>query len=110
LCGRHHRAVHEGGHTLEGNPQAGPVVFRGTYGTVIERGPQPIPATTPAAVTADNLAHLEARIDQDTIRSRWDGRPLDLGYAVSAILDAQEHRARQGREGSAEHRRDPEPG
>jgi Domain of unknown function (DUF222)/HNH endonuclease len=85
LCRRHHRAVHEGGYSVELRAD----------GEVLVRRPdgKPLPAAPPAAPLPENpSAHLTAQhralgldIDAETATSSWDGSPLDVDWAVLTL-------------------------
>ncbi len=85
LCYQHHRLVHEGGYTVEGNPDTG-IGFRNRYGIV-----WPLAPPRPPPGRADDLLaeiHVHGlRIDADTNRNGSWG-DFDLHRAVAAIRDA----------------------
>ena len=95
LCRHHHRAVHEGGYTIVGNPQQGPVQFlRPDTSAVDPRCERPI--TTTADEAERCLRSLAPDLESSTITGDYVGDPLPLGYAVSGIKWAEErHRRRQ---------------
>jgi len=82
LCCQHHRVVHEGGYTVEGDPETG-VRFRNRYGVVSPLAPPRPPPARPGDLLAANHAH-GLRIDADTNRNGIYG-DLDLQRAVEAI-------------------------
>ncbi len=82
LCFHHHRLVHEGGYTIEGDDAAG-LCFRNRYGVV--RGtspPRPPPGSEPELRAANH--QLGIRICPDTMKNGAGG-PMDLDLAVAAI-------------------------
>jgi hypothetical protein len=85
LCRRHHRAVHEGGCSVELR-DSGEVVFGRSDGSAIPVVP---PAPT---VQGDAIAQLQRNrrdegttIDACTCGSTWAGEPLDLDFALLAL-------------------------
>ncbi len=86
LCWLHHGQVHEGGFGIERN-EDGQLLFSDPDGRRIE------PAPSPPLLQGDAMGRLVAEqqragidIDQRTSLPDWDGRPLDLDGAVSALL------------------------
>ena len=85
LCRHHHRAIHEGGYTIEGNPQHTPTRFHRPDGTPVDPHCEHIP-TTPTD-TARRLDELGAeRIQPDTITGHYAGDPLYLNDAVDGLV------------------------
>ena len=82
LCFHHHRLVHEGGYTIEDDPQSG-LRFRNRYGLVCPTLPSRPPPGSADELLAGNH-RLAVEIGPRTNRN-GDGDPLDLGRAVSAI-------------------------
>ncbi len=84
LCFHHHRLVHEGGYTIEDDPEGG-LRFRNRHGVLCPGVSRPPPGT------AGELIALNVRrglaIDSRTNRNH-DGDPLDLDLAVVAIHQA----------------------
>jgi hypothetical protein len=82
LCGEHHRALHDGEFSIV------------ALGRQRFRFHGPGGATYPAAPamrgSVGALADAHADIRPDTIEPDWGGHPLDLGWAVSAYLQAWE--------------------
>ncbi len=85
LCCRHHRLVHEGGYTVEGDPESG-LRFRNRYGVVWPLAPPRPPPGRVDDLRARNHAR-ELRIDPDTNRT-GNYSDFDLACAVGAIRDA----------------------
>jgi len=85
LCYQHHRVVHEGGYTVEGDA-AGSIRFRNRHGIVWPLAPPRPPPGRADDLLADNHAHA-LRIDADTNRN-GNGGNLDLQRAVAAITNA----------------------
>ena len=85
LCFQHHRVVHEGGYTVEGDPESG-IRFRNRYGIVWPLAPPRPPPGRADDLRADNHAH-GLRIDPDTNRNGSYG-DFDLPRAVAAISSA----------------------
>jgi len=85
LCFHHHRLVHEGGYTIEDDPDAG-FRFRNRYGVVWPTAPpRPPPGRTDRLVAANTRRGIEA--GPKTNRNGC-GRPLDLRLTVAAIAGA----------------------
>ena len=83
----HHRLVHEGGFRVEHDAQGEPV-FRAPDGRLLAPAPVPMP------VGNDPCLELTAvPIDRRTSLPHWDGRPLELGAAVRALLSRTERAA-----------------
>jgi hypothetical protein len=85
LCFHHHRLVHEGGYTVEGDPESG-LRFRNRHGVVCPRLPPRPPPGSVDALLAENL-RLGLTVDRQTNRN-GRGDPLELECAVSAIAHA----------------------
>jgi len=85
LCFQHHRVVHEGGYTVEGDPESG-IRFRNRYGIVWPLAPPRPPPGRADDLRAQNDAH-GLRIDPDTNRNGSYG-DFDLPRAVAAISSA----------------------
>jgi hypothetical protein len=81
LCRRHHRLLHEGGHSVEPLPDGG-FQFRDQWGNPIPSVPRPPPGTTNRLLEAN--ADLD--IDAETCAS-GDNDPLDFAAAVDAMLE-----------------------
>ena len=88
LCRRHHRLIHEGGVTIDGD--AASPRFRRADGTIVDPSPQlpTIPARAP-------LGHIAVPTDPPWGR----GEPVDLDLAVFVLADLHERR-RRGDHGS----------
>jgi hypothetical protein len=84
LCFHHHRLVHEGGYSIEDDPEGG-LRFRNRYGVLCPGVSRPPPGS------ADELVARNARqglvIDSRTNRN-GHGDPLDLELAVAAVEHA----------------------
>ena len=85
LCWQHHRLVHEGGYTIEGDPDTG-IRFRNRHGIVWPLAPPRPPPGRADDLLADNHAH-GLRIDPNTNRNGSWG-DFDLRRTVAAIADA----------------------
>jgi hypothetical protein len=87
LCSQHHRLVHEGGYTVEGDTETG-IRFRNRHGIVWPLAP-PRP---PPGKADDLLAGNQARgieIDPDTNRNgSWNHYDFELLPTVAAISSA----------------------
>lgn len=82
LCFDHHRLVHEGGFTVEGDDEGG-IRFRNRYGIVRPLAPPRPPPGSVDGIVASNSAR-KLTIDPRTNRNGTGGR-LDLGLTVAAI-------------------------
>ncbi len=85
LCVHHHGLVHEGGYTLEDDPD-GKLRFRNRHGVLAPRAP----SRPPPAEVETLLAEHERRglaIGPRTNRHGC-GDPLDLDLAVAAVASA----------------------
>lgn len=78
LCRFHHRLVHKGIIRVDADPEAGFVFYRAD-GT-------PITAGAPVNVAVAAIPTF-ADVDEDTIVPQWDGTPLDLDHAMTALLN-----------------------
>jgi len=87
LCYQHHRVVHEGGYTVEGDPDSG-FRFRNRYGIVWPLAPPRPPPGRANDLLADNHAR-GLQIDPNTNRngSFW-WNEFELAPAVAAISNA----------------------
>jgi hypothetical protein len=85
LCYQHHRVVHEGGYTVDGDAESG-IRFRNRHGIVWPLAPPRPPPGRTDDLLADNHAH-GLRIDADTNRI-GSYRDFDLQRTVAAITDA----------------------
>jgi hypothetical protein len=85
LCFHHHRFVHEGGYTIEGDAESG-IRFRNRHGVV---WPTALPRSPPGSLGALLATNHEQglRIGPDTNRTGCGGR-LDLELTVAAIAHA----------------------
>ena len=86
LCYQHHRLVHEGGYTVEGDPDGGSIRFRNRHGIVWPLAPPRPPPGRADALLAENDAR-GLWIDPDTNRNGSFG-DFDLPRAVAAITNA----------------------
>jgi hypothetical protein len=85
LCFHHHRFVHEGGYTIEGDAESG-IRFRNRHGVVWPTAPpRPPPGSLDALLAANHEQGL--RIGPDTNRNGC-GSGLDLELTVAAIAHA----------------------
>ena len=85
LCYQHHRVVHEGGYTMEGDAESG-IRFRNRYGIVWPLAPPRPPPARADDLLAQNDAH-GLRIDPNTNRHGSYG-DFDLQRTVTAISSA----------------------
>jgi len=85
LCFHHHRFLHEGGYTIEGDPQGG-LRFRNRFGVLSPNAPPRPPPGWGGELLADN-DRLGLEIGPHTNRN-GGYYPFDLGAAVSAISSA----------------------
>jgi hypothetical protein len=85
LCRRHHRAVHEEGFRVERGDDDG-LQFRWPHGDVLPPVPPPpkTPGDVAAAVRARNTA-AGVSIHPHTATPSWDGRGLDVGWAIDVL-------------------------
>ncbi len=85
LCYQHHRVVHEGGYTVEGDAESG-IRFRNRHGIVWPLAPPRPPPGRADDLLADNHAH-GLRIGPETNRNGvW--RDFDFQRAVAAVSSA----------------------
>jgi hypothetical protein len=85
LCYQHHRLVHEGGYTVEGDPDSG-IRFRNRHGIVWPLAPpRPPPGGADHLRAANNARGL--RIDPNTNQTGTYG-DFDLRLVVAAITSA----------------------
>ena len=86
VCRRHHRSVHEEGYTVVPGPDGIFRFFR-PDGREIPQAP-PLPDLQEDAITAlvDSLLELGVDVDWADNHPEWDGRRLDLGYALDALM------------------------
>ena len=90
LCYQHHRLVHEGGYTVEGDAE-GSIRFRNRHGIVWPLAPpRPPPGRADDLLTANDANGLQ--IDPNTNRNGTYS-DLDLPRVVGAIKDAVGERA-----------------
>ena len=88
ICRHHHRAVHEGGFTVELG-EAGEVCFFWPDGRpVADAPPAPIWAGPPLASTDARLEEAGLRIDPHTATPDWLGERLDLQWAITVLHPA----------------------
>ncbi len=86
LCYQHHRLVHEGGYTVEGDLEGG-IRFRNRYGVVWPLAPPRPPPGRTDDLLAENDA-LGLRIDPNTNRNGSGWGDFDLQRTVAAITNA----------------------
>ena len=85
LCRRHHRAVHEGGYQVERGAD-GELRFRRPSGEVIPDIPARVEiAEDPVSVIQGQNEAQGLALHANTAKPRWDGEPLDLGYALEIL-------------------------
>ena len=101
LCYQHHRVVHEGGYTVEGDAASG-IRFRNRHGVVWPLAPPRPPPGLADDLLADNHAH-GLRICADTNRNGKYG-DFDLGLTVAAVSGAVGYDAKVRSLGSGGHR------
>ena len=84
LCKRHHRAVHEEGFRVEFVGDANGVRFYWPDGRPFPEAPALPPLSAGDPVTALEAEHgrLGIHVGPDTTTPRWNGEPLDLGWAM----------------------------
>ncbi len=85
LCFHHHRLVHEGGYTIEGDGDGG-LQFRNRHGVLCSNAPPRPPPATADDLFADH-DRLGLDVGPETNRNGGDS-PFHLGDAVSAISSA----------------------
>ncbi|MCY7302843.1 MAG: HNH endonuclease [Thermoleophilia bacterium] len=90
LCYQHHRIVHEGGYTVEGDPD-GDIRLRNRHGIVWPLAPPRPPPGSADALVAQNDAY-GLRIDADTNQNGSFG-DFDLQRAVAAVTNAVDQRS-----------------
>jgi hypothetical protein len=85
LCRWHHRVVHEGGYSID--PR-----LDGTLKFLRPDGREVCEAPSIAALPDDPIAALRATpaangltINARTAETDWDGRPLDIGWAIDVL-------------------------
>ena len=84
LCYQHHRLVHEGGYTIEGD-HSNDLRFRNRFGLVCTTAPPRPPPGSERELRNTNM-RLGLTITPDTTRHGL-GQPLDLARTVSALKD-----------------------
>ena len=91
-CRGHHRLFHEGGFTMTMNKD-------GTGLRIWDPGGREIPSVVPpepATYPIEEMPSLvEAGIDADACRSRWDGSRVDSTYIVNVLADNEFLRRRE---------------
>ena len=85
LCRHHHRALHEGGYSVELDAD-GTARFYTPKGALIPEAP-PLPALKGDRIAALTRRHREdgLEITASTGFPRWQGERLDLGYALDGL-------------------------
>jgi hypothetical protein len=88
LCTRHHGLVHEGGGSIEPNPEAATLIFRAPRGTRLPAVPPP--ELVEDAVTSLHLwaQERELELGPDTALPSWDGTVPDYDWTISSLLDS----------------------
>jgi len=85
-CGFHHRLIHEGGFSVAAGADGG-FVFRTPGGRVLEQAPlRSVVEGEPAKALVLQNRQAGLCITAQTNHPRWDGRPVDYGYAVAALM------------------------
>ena len=85
-CGLCHRLVHEGGFAVEACPGGG-FIFRTPGGRTLEPAPPPVVVEgDPVQALAWQNQRAGLKISAHTNHPRWDGSPVDYGYAVAALV------------------------
>jgi hypothetical protein len=96
LCRRHHRLVHEGGFACT-RSNTGQLVFRDKRGEIIgiSGTVPPLPGTVNNPKARQRIRNrLEALyIDASTCATKWDGMPMDYGYASEILWQRDYSRA-----------------
>lgn len=83
LCTRHHRFVHEGGYTIEDDPESG-LRFRNRHGVVWPTAPpRPPPGKVAELVAGNDQQGLD--LGPDTLRLSW-GWDYDFRAVVDAMV------------------------
>ncbi len=88
LCSTHHRAVHEGGFSLE-KTEEGELSFRSPDGLQLEHLPPPVVLPPrPVEGLIQQNKELEISIHGETGQPTWDGMvPVDYDTAVEWLLE-----------------------
>ena len=81
LCWHHHRLVHEGGYTVERDPEHG-IRFKNRYGIAVPTIPRPPPGNADALAEQNRRAGIEITGDANR---HGTGERLDLDAAVESI-------------------------
>jgi 5-methylcytosine-specific restriction endonuclease McrA len=85
LCRRHHRSVHEDGYTVARQPD-GTLEFRRPDGRELpDVPPQPAVPDDPAESLREIHAAYGLRIHARTAMPNWDGRGLNVGWAIDVL-------------------------
>ena len=85
LCHHHHRLVHEGRYRIEGHP-SGELTFIAPSGRIVPRSPER-PSGDPTELVREHEKR-QLSIDDRTATSKWDGKQIDYGDCVHALLQA----------------------
>jgi hypothetical protein len=85
VCRRHHRYLHEYGHTVE---RAGDeLIFRDPSGNILPpQGERPARPDEPVAWLRSSLAETGTAISAETNAPGWDGQRIDHDLCVAAIF------------------------
>jgi hypothetical protein len=83
LCPQHHRAVHEGGWSITGDPD-GALTFHGPSGEVVNETPPALPNAEPGDLERGHAQH-GLQLEPDSLLPNWYGEHLDLDWAVGAL-------------------------
>jgi hypothetical protein len=84
LCRHHHRLVHEGGFSVQG--QGKQVRFGKPNGQVLEVAPScRLPDKTGSSGIERTHANVGLSIDAQTAITRWRGERMDLSFAVAGL-------------------------
>jgi hypothetical protein len=84
LCFHHHRLVHEGGYTIEADPEGG-LAFRNRFGVLVPSVPRSPPGSADELITQNNRLRLD--IGALTHRN-GHGDALDFDLAIDAVAYA----------------------
>jgi len=90
LCHRHHRAVHEEGFTVELLPSGEARFCRPDGREVVAVPPVPGLTADPVGSLQEQLVGDGIEIDETTGMPDWDGRPVDMGWAVEWLRGVDE--------------------
>jgi hypothetical protein len=93
LCRLHHRAVHEGGYSVE-LAGDGSVSFRDPFGREVPEAPPPpaLPERPASPAVARSLLgalleEVDVEVDTGASLPEWDGSRFDLGWALDVLMN-----------------------